>query len=275
LVFFVLIEFVRSHKRVTPVRSLQILLIPMLDNILRAFSALIFVGCMPIFVSNFAFAENCNIPAGELCPFSETFDYFLPADRPNNPSIKFGQVTSIIKSKSQKNSSVSNLSDDEKVAIFGFTQEFYIPINIEIRRNSDSNLIPKHNYDFYIQVLDSALSKLPPFVGVTTRDVDLPANVLTDHYVGNVVKYMAYTSSSRLSVDRENWRYYRTHLHFIIQSLTGRDIEDYAAKPEEQEVLFSRNTNFRVEARKKIDCSTQHLPTAETCYEIQLQEVKK
>jgi hypothetical protein len=245
----------------------------MFNSILRVITVFVLVSCLQILGSDSTFAENCNVAAGESCSFSEQFDYFLPSGRPNNPSFKYDEISSILKSRTLTHSA-SNLTEEEKVALFGFTQEYYIPVNSEIRQRSNADRIPTYNYDFYIQILDSALLKLHPFQGVTTRDVDLPANVSADHYIGNIVKYAAYTSSSRISAGRDNWRYYKTHLHFVIKSLTGRNIENYSAKPEEQEVLFLRNTQFKVEDRKEIDCTTQRLPKNETCYEIHLQEVK-
>jgi len=92
-----------------------------------------------------------------------------------------------------------------------------------------------------IKNLDSALDKLPDYVGVVYRvlyveDVD---DFVCGYEVNEVQWFLAYTSSSTIVLDDE------APIKYIINSKTGKDVRPF--NKDESEIIFRRNTWFRVD----------------------------
>jgi len=90
-------------------------------------------------------------------------------------------------------------------------------------------------------LLNQALSKLPPLPGTFSRVTYLDLNALLHHPVGAVVRYDAFTSTSlrQMPVRGHSVRY-------TIYGTTGRHIANFSRFPLEEEVLFLAGTSFLV-----------------------------
>ena len=102
-----------------------------------------------------------------------------------------------------------------------------------------------------VEDFDAALESIPDYEGTLYRNIGFDIfggkevfdEFVAEHGVGTIVKYPAYTSSSKsidgYPVDNE----YSAHI--VIRGKNGKDISQYGIKSEE-EVTFARNTQFFV-----------------------------
>lgn len=153
------------------------------------------------------------------------------------------------KSKELQNrieSSKIELSDDEKYAINQYIGPQSYILNEVLR---DELELTEHQ-KMLIKDLDKALDKFPKYNGNTTRSLMLNEseleNFIKQYIVGDTVRYKAYTSTT------VGTRYNdMSNVELHIKSKSGRDIRRF--NKEEQEILFKRNTTFKIEAVEKID----------------------
>lgn len=111
---------------------------------------------------------------------------------------------------------------------------------------------------FYKKVMDAALDKLPSHHGAPLiRFADLPSEVDEAHQVNEIVTYPGYTSTSK----KPDWTWEGKHRFVIYSGKNGKDVS--AVNPEEQEVLFTTGTRFKVLAREKGLDGTIHFVLAE------------
>lgn len=91
--------------------------------------------------------------------------------------------------------------------------------------------------------LDKALEKMPKYNKEVTRSVSITSDdidyFLKDYKEGNIIKYKAYTSTTKGEIYNPDAK-----VQITIKSKNGRDISEY--NPDEQEVLFVRNSKFKV-----------------------------
>ena len=132
---------------------------------------------------------------------------------------------------------ISELTEDEKAAINAYISSESYKINEKLR----SGMPLTKEEKWLVDNLDSALEKLPKYKGTVYRSldssmIDNPAEFWRLHQPGNVVQYSAFTSTS-LNVYDGNM-----DIQCVIKSNKGRDIT--AFNPNEQEVLFGRDSNF-------------------------------
>jgi hypothetical protein len=89
-------------------------------------------------------------------------------------------------------------------------------------------------------VLSAALAKLPPYHGKVERYITVPLEAVTNHQVGNIVEYPAFTSTTAGGI------IYPGNIKLIIISQSGRFVRDYSVNKQEKEVLFDRGSRFRI-----------------------------
>lgn len=91
--------------------------------------------------------------------------------------------------------------------------------------------------------IDEGLKQLPAAQGTVWRGIDDVSDADLGDYlrVGAIVTEPAFTSASRKASRARGG-----DVEMIIQSLTGKDVSIYSEHPNEQEVLFARDTRFRV-----------------------------
>lgn len=95
--------------------------------------------------------------------------------------------------------------------------------------------------------LDIALKKMPVYNGVVNRSMSFINTTALRSFVeslrSNEVRFPAYTSTSKGIYDPDD------QVRLIIKSKTAADLEEY--NPGEQEVLFKRDSKFRVMSMEK------------------------
>ena len=150
------------------------------------------------------------------------------------------------------------LSDDEQYAINQYIGPESYKINETLRDNLD---LTRQQQEF-LNNLDKALDKIPNYNGIVQRSLMLDKKQLNSflelHQEGNVIKYKAYTSTT--SGNRYNDF---SNVELLIKSINGKDMRKY--NREEQEILFKRNTKFKVIRKEKIN----------DIYYIQMEEINE
>lgn len=139
------------------------------------------------------------------------------------------------------------LNDDEIYSInkyIGFESYTY---NEKLR----NNVLLTDSETKILDNLDSALSKMPKYSNTVTRSVSINGEdidyFLKDYKVGSVIIHKAYTSTTKGDIYNPDAR-----VQMVIKSKNGRDISIY--NEEEQEILFARNSRFKV---KNVDTSDE------------------
>lgn len=132
------------------------------------------------------------------------------------------------------------LSHDEKGAITRYISPDSYTLNDKLR----NGLILSELEKTWVKHLDKALEKTPKFEGTVQRSLEFlneeaKQSFLSDYVIGNKVKSKQYLSSSFNKVYNE-----KGNVQMMIFSKNGRDIRKL--NPDEQEILFKRNTVFMV-----------------------------
>lgn len=130
------------------------------------------------------------------------------------------------------------LTQAEGAAIRAYTGSYHRDYNDFLWKKSDQDLSSQ------VDVLRSAMDKLPDYKGVSYRRTTLPADILDQHKIGSVVEYKAFTSSSHTKevFDGEH--------RLIITGKTGKKVGWISEFGEyEREVLFNSPKKFYVENR--------------------------
>lgn len=131
---------------------------------------------------------------------------------------------------------LGNLTNEELLAIYGYTDFAYYSLNSHLHGGS---------LDWENTMLDNALrsglSKLPNYEGACYRRTTWSY----DAREGETITFNSYTSftSDQKVLDR-----YEGNTYFIIRqgSTSGRDISGFSKNPDEMEVLFLPGTIFEV-----------------------------
>lgn len=160
--------------------------------------------------------------------------------------------------KNQIESSKIELSDNEQYAI----NQYIGPESYKINEILRDNLDLTRQQQELLSNLDKALDKMPNYNGIVQRSLMLDKKQLNRflelHQEGNVIKYKAYTSTT--SGSRYNDF---SNVELLIKSINGKDMRKY--NREEQEILFKRNTKFKVIRKEKIN----------NIYYIQMEEINE
>lgn len=133
------------------------------------------------------------------------------------------------------------LTEEEEYAINSWVSSDFYPINEKLRQGTELTNEEKRA----ITNLDRALEKFPRYAGLVKRSLVIsdPTELqrfVNTHTVGNTVtynEYIAATCGKTYNPDAEVQIY-------IPHSKNGRDIR--SVNPDEQEVLYERNSSFEV-----------------------------
>lgn len=143
------------------------------------------------------------------------------------------------KKKLWENKKSSILTYDEEYAINTYMGFESYKINEKLRLDIDLTEQDKK----LISNLDSALNKSKNYVGDVTRSVCINLDDLDyfmkDYKKGNIIEYPSYTSTTAGDIYNPEAR-----VQMSIKSKNGKDITAY--NKEEQEILFKRNSKFKV-----------------------------
>ena len=138
------------------------------------------------------------------------------------------------------------LTNDEEWALNEYISSGSYKVNPYLRAGFPLTEEQQH----LIRNLDSALEKMPVYQGKTNRSLVMDKESLLqfveEHNVGTEITYREYISSS---TDEHYHTAPTVTLHILSKS--GRDIRQYNQK--EKEILFKRNSQFKVLNMKKQD----------------------
>ena len=135
------------------------------------------------------------------------------------------------------------LSDDEQAALNNYISSDSYKINDDLRRNKISK-----NKKQFIENLDVALAKMPIYHSSKPlqRDYFFDKQEALDDFISNFEIGGVFTDSSYISTSKIYYGQGKETIHVIIKSSkTGRDISEFNVN--EQEVLFPRNSKFRID----------------------------
>jgi hypothetical protein len=132
------------------------------------------------------------------------------------------------------------LTEDDEQFLYQYKSAEGYLINAALR----GEMPMPEEYQFVIDGIDRAMSKLPEYKGTVYRSLRSeemwdPDAFLAQHIVDQYVSYPAYTSASTEIYDET------MDIQLVIQCHSGRDMRKI--NPLEQEILFNRNTRFLVE----------------------------
>ncbi|MBT9290127.1 ADP-ribosyltransferase [Prosthecodimorpha staleyi] len=136
---------------------------------------------------------------------------------------------------------IGDLSTWERLAIYVYTTtEGY---HLEINRALRSGRCPGH-IQIVANCLSSALSKLPPYSGVTYRGMNMRLEERRQLFARPEVTLYGFTSTTTTLAAIDG---FKGNTQLIVYGLSGRLIEYYTSMPGENEVLFAPGARFRVE----------------------------
>ncbi len=166
------------------------------------------------------------------------FSDFRRAKQAN--SQRYQELKEEYKKQLDNSSNFAILNEKEEAAVMEYISGGSYILNAKLREK-----MPLEPYEERtIQLMDSALKKLPVYQGGVLRTLNFSndeeaLDFVSKHMPGNDVIYDAYTSTSVNAGYSEN-----PSIILKIKSFTGRDLRKY--NEEEGEVLFARKTVFRV-----------------------------
>lgn len=110
-----------------------------------------------------------------------------------------------------------------------------------------------------------ALRQLPHYQGVVHRNVNLTPDQLAEYQVGRAIAQSAFTSTTR------DYRQYArvVNTYFVVQSATGKSIQRFSHKANEDEVLFPPGTLFQIIQRRE---NFKHPATGENVTLIDMEQ---
>lgn len=139
----------------------------------------------------------------------------------------------------------ATLTPDDKQAISGYTgNSYYAQLNKAIYNESQHGIAPDAKFQDIIQKTDAALAKFPKYSGEVYRKVTI-SNLdafMKGYAEGDTVTFPAYSSSS---TTKGTWS---GNVQYTIKTngKKASPIFKHSQFPNEHEVLFGRNSQFRV-----------------------------
>jgi len=129
------------------------------------------------------------------------------------------------------------LTPEQKAAIRDYSDSGYRRINEQLRARTVTDRI-RHE----IEILTSALEELPNFQGDVFRGAAIEEGLLRKYQrVRDIITERAFISAS-LSPSKA----FSGNIRFYIISKRGKEIDQWSAYPDEEEVLFPPGTRFKV-----------------------------
>ncbi len=140
----------------------------------------------------------------------------------------------------------AKIEPEEEAAVLDYKSSLAYILNEKLRNNIELSSEEKNA----VNSLDKALSKMPKYRGTVYRNIGFDIqgqeafNEFAKSYLeGEIVKYPAYTSASKVQNGYEIEDHLRAHFEIIGKNC--RDTEGFGSGAE-AEVIFSRNSRFKV-----------------------------
>lgn len=152
-----------------------------------------------------------------------------------------------------KSDAGKNLTDDELVALLGYTGGDYRKLNAALR--GDLSAEDKAKLGPYADAVTSGLEKLPAHEGTTYRGMSMSPERLQEYLEksenGAPIQDKGFSSSSTSLEAAEhslnkNYEEGKVRVVVEVRSKKGRDVTCLSQNPHEQEVLFSPGTRFKI-----------------------------
>lgn len=141
------------------------------------------------------------------------------------------------------------LTQAEAVVLRHYTGSGYRDLNAQLRGQMQNEKVQQA-----AEIMKSALNKLPDYQGVVIRRDNLPAHVLKQHTLGNVVEYPSFTSATFGSKDVV---ISESKHRLKIRAKHAKQINWISVfNEEEQEVLFTAPTRFKVQKEPLLNDKT-------------------
>lgn len=151
----------------------------------------------------------------------------------------------------QKEIENSTITEDENYAMNKYISSDFYTINEKLRNDIDLNKTEKA----LCNNLEKILDKMDNYDGLVTRSLHLDNkelnSFLKEHKIDKIVNYKAFTSTTK------GERYSnKSNVELYIDSKFGKNITQFNFK--EQEILYKRNSKFKVKVVEKIK-DTYHI----------------
>ncbi len=143
-----------------------------------------------------------------------------------------------VKAVKAKRMELQNIPTEDLVAIKGYTSDDYKMLNTALRKDDKAEL---KRLEPYIEVAKSGLRQLPSYKGTVFRGTTLSPEQLARYKQGETITEKAFTSTS---LDPNSAFY--GNVKMKIESVNGKEISILSNVPQEKEVLFKPNTQFKV-----------------------------
>lgn len=128
-------------------------------------------------------------------------------------------------------------TDADRAAFSDYTGGGYLEINQAFRGRAPMTDDIQQRAD----ALSGALSKLPPYSGMTWRGTHLSKEQVNSYVVGGFVTEPAFTSTSSAPESA-----FDGNTRFLIYSKNGKDVSGHSILPHESEVLYDKGSVFYV-----------------------------
>ncbi len=150
--------------------------------------------------------------------------------------------------KLSESEAANGLTDDEKYAISDYVSSGSYFLNEKLRNGTKLTEAEEKR----VESLDSALEKFPNYQGTITRSLyfyfeKTLEKFLDEHKVGKPIIYDEFLSTTCGEVYNPKAQVLIT----IVGSKKGKDIREY--NPEEQEILYRRNSRFLVMEKRQVN----------------------
>jgi hypothetical protein len=155
---------------------------------------------------------------------------------------------------------VAGMTDDQIIAVIGYTGSDYSMLNRALRSKDPGEL---QRLGPYIQSADRGLAALPNYEGRVYRGAELPPHIIAKYEPGQTVTEEAFTSTSYETKSK-----FDGNVVFEIVSRTGKQVEFLSEFSHEKEVLFRPGTKLLV-TEKYVDVADDGTKT----YRIFCEEV--
>lgn len=143
----------------------------------------------------------------------------------------------------------SSLTSEQERAIFRYTSTDYVELNRSLWRGS---LTEVEEAGPLSHDLSDALQELPPYEGTVYRGSS-PLEPAESYDLERYEPGQTVIENGYLSCTREPNAEFDGEVLWVVESKTGRDVEQYSFMKNEREVLFDHFTKFEVKSRDVID----------------------
>lgn len=151
---------------------------------------------------------------------------------------RYDHYAQMVEARRAADGSTRDIPAGELIAIYGYTEDDYKPINEALRSQDPARL---REYAPQIEAMKAGLARLPDFAGVVFRRTWLGPVDLAHYRAGGTVTERGFTSATAAT-----YLEYSGNVHYVIRSRKGKDISRIANTASEKEVLFPPGTRFKV-----------------------------